>query len=120
MIATGRITKAEIASAMAWKNRNGELTHSNYTVALQDLAHHFSHEYILAEIDEAVIDLAVELTKRQRLRGYDAVQLAAALTINASLMQASLPPITFVAADRNLLQAAQGESLNTENPNTFS
>lgn len=119
-IITARITKAEIASAMGRKHRLGELARSNYTVALQDLSHHFNHEYIVAEVDEAVVDLAVRLTTRQKLRGYDAVQLATALTINASFTHANLPPITFVAADSNLLQAAQSEGLRTENPSLLS
>ena len=120
MIATERITKAEVASAMARKYRNSDLTQPNYQIALQDLTHHFDHEYILVEIDEAVVNLAVELTTRQKLRGYDAIQLAAALSINTPLTQANFPPITFIAADENLLQAADSEGLKSENPNIFS
>lgn len=69
------------------------------------------------EIDQVLVDLAVELTKRQKLRGYDAVQLAAALTLNNVLTQTQAPSLTFVVADDDLLQAAQGEGLATDNPN---
>lgn len=115
-IATGQITKAEIAATFARKYRNGDIKPSDYAIALQDLAHHFSHQYLTIDIDQALVDLAVELTRRQKLRGYDAIQLAAALTLNETLTQAQIPSPTFVAADDDLLQAAQNENLAVENP----
>lgn len=116
-VATARITKAEAAAAFARKSRSGGLSQAHYTGALGDLAHDFAHEYLLVEVDRALVDLAVELTRRQKLRGYDAVQLAAALTLNDMLTQAQFSPLTFVAADDDLLDAAQGEGLVTDNPN---
>jgi predicted nucleic acid-binding protein len=118
-IATGRITKAEIAAAFARKYRSDDLSQSHYKAALQDLAHHFMHQYFLIEIGQALVDLAVDLTRRQKLRGYDAIQLAAALSLNEVLTQAQLSPLTFIAADNTLLEAAQNEGLTTENPNTY-
>jgi len=115
--ATARVTKAEAAAAFAGKLRRGGLTGTDYAGVLQDLDHDFAHQYLLLEIDQALVDLAVNLTRRRRLRGYDAVQLAAALTLNNVLTQAKLPPLTFIAADDNLLQAAQDEGLLSDNPN---
>jgi hypothetical protein len=46
------------------------------------------------------------------LRGYDAVQLAAALAAGAVL-----PDLVFAAADDDLLAAARLEGLAVENPN---
>jgi predicted nucleic acid-binding protein len=116
-IATARISKAEAAATFARKRRSGGLSQADYMGVLQDLAHDFAHQYLLVEIDQALVDLAVDLTKRQKLRGYDAVQLAAALTLNSVLTQAQFPPLTFVAADDDLLKAAQDEGLTTDNPN---
>jgi hypothetical protein len=116
-IATARITKAEAAAAFASKCRGGGLSPTHYTQALQDLEHDFKHEYSVVEIDQALVDLAVSLTQRHKLRGYDAVQLASALTLNGLLAQSQMSPLTFVAADNDLLQAAQGEGLATDNPN---
>ncbi len=115
-IATGRITKAEIAATFARKFRNGDIFQSDYAIALQDLAHHFSHQYLAIDIDQTLVDLAVELTWRQKLRGYDAIQLAGALILNETLTQAQFPSLTFVAADDDLLQAAQNEKLTVVNP----
>jgi len=45
------------------------------------------------------------------------VQLATALAVNASYLAAGLPALTFVAADDDLIAAAQAEGLAAENPN---
>lgn len=63
-----------------------------------------------------MIDAAIELTRRQKLRGYDAIHLACALALNKPLIDHGLPIMTFVAADDNLLAAARSEGLVTENP----
>lgn len=58
----------------------------------------------------------MRIVERHGLRGYDAVQLAAALEVNHALVQSQMP-LTFVAADKNLLTAANTEGLITEDPN---
>ncbi len=49
--------------------------------------------------------------------GYDAIQLAAALTLNDFLTQVGFAPLTFVCADDDLIRSAQEEGLTTDNPN---
>jgi uncharacterized protein len=115
-IATARITQAEAAAAFAGKLRQRSLSQAHYTLVLQDLAHDFTHQYLLVEIDQPLVDLAVDLTRRHKLRGYDAVQLAAALTLRGLLTQASSAPLMFIAADDDLLEAARGEGLAMDNP----
>ena len=116
-IATARITYAEAAAAFAGKFRRGGLSRGHYQNILRDLAHDIEHQCYLMEIDDVTVKLAVKLTTRQKLRGYDAVQLASALTLNQILIDAHLPPLKFVAADNDLLLAAQNEGLLTDNPN---
>jgi len=53
------------------------------------------------------------------LRGYDAVQLAAALEANDERLANALTPLTLVSADTELNTAAQAEGLNVENPNNY-
>ncbi|MBI4771151.1 MAG: hypothetical protein HY784_12255 [Chloroflexi bacterium] len=57
------------------------------------------------------------IAQRNWLRGYDAVQLAAALTVAPVLAAGGFGPLVFVAADRELLAAAQAEGLATADPN---
>ena len=116
-ILLAEITLAEVAAALAAKHRApGGITQEQrdrvLSRFLQDCAEHF----VLLPVDRAVIDRAVELTQRHRLRGYDAVQLATALVTTETLQMQNLPSPTFVAADSNLLTAAIGEGLPTENP----
>jgi hypothetical protein len=51
------------------------------------------------------------------LRGYDALQLAAALELQAARHALSLSAVTFVCADNKLNSAAGLEGLSVENPN---
>ncbi len=90
-----------------------------YQQAEQSLFGDFVTRYRLLTITPSLIDLASALAQRQTLRGYDAVQLAAGLTLNNLLTQAQLPSPTFLSADDDLLQAAQNEGLNTDNPNRY-
>ena len=85
--------------------------------AVDLLARHCQTEYRLVVLSRNILDQAVELTQNHRLRGYDAVQLASALAANATLVAAGLSGLTFVAADNDLLAAAQSEGLATDNPN---
>jgi len=71
----------------------------------------------LVSVGRAIINDAVQLTYRQKLRGYDAIHLACALALNRPLVDNDLPTLTFVAADDNLLTAAAAEGLPVDNPN---
>jgi predicted nucleic acid-binding protein len=117
LIAIARLTKAEAAAACANKLRQGGLSQAHSTQALQDLAHDCAHHYLIVEMDQTLVDLAVDLTQRHKLRGYDAVHLAAALALHGLLTQAAVVPLRFVAADDDLLEATQSEGLATDHPN---
>jgi hypothetical protein len=111
------ITLAEVAAALAAKHRApGGITQEQrdriLSRFLQDCAEHF----VLVPVDRLVIDRAVELTQRHRLRGYDAVQLATALITAETMQLQSLSAPIFVAADGDLLTAAAAEHLSVENP----
>jgi predicted nucleic acid-binding protein len=73
--------------------------------------------YTVVPATDETIELALTLTQRQPLRAYDAVQLAAALILNRSLLANRLPALTFVSADNALCAAARAEELSAENPN---
>lgn len=117
LLATALISKAEAIAGLAAKFRQGGLLPNDYHKAEQDLLHDFTHSYHLIDIQQTAVDLAGDLAKRQKLRGYDAVQLAAGLTLQTILLHYELPPLLFISADMNLLQAAQSEGLNIDNPN---
>jgi predicted nucleic acid-binding protein len=115
----GEITLAEVAAALAAKHRASKgITRNERDQAVAIFLSHCDVEYELAAINRFIIDRAVTLTQSHRLRGYDAVQLATALTANAALTAAGLSSLTLVAADDDLVTAARSEGLAAENPNS--
>jgi hypothetical protein len=119
-ITLAEITLAEVAAAFAAKARApGGITIEERDQALADFLRDCDEHYDLLSISREVIDLAVSLTQRHKLRGYDAVQLAGALIVNTELLAEGLPSLTFVSADEDLLDAADAEGLPTENPNLY-
>jgi predicted nucleic acid-binding protein len=108
---------ANLSARLSWSNveQKNELHERDQAVAL--FLSHCDMEYELATINRFIIDRAVILTQNNKLRGYDAVQLATALTANAALTAAGLSSLTFVAADDDLVAAARAEGLTAENPN---
>ena len=66
-------------------------------------------------ITAELIDQAARLAGRFKLRGADAIHLAAALSFQNALIETN-QLVTFVASDTKLLQAAQTIGLLTHNP----
>ncbi len=118
-LVSAAITRIEVAAALASRHRApGGLSRAERDGAVALLEQHCAAEYILISVDTPVLDRALALTQRHRLRAYDAVQLATALLANDSYLTAGLPALVFVSADHDLLSAAQAEGLATENPHT--
>jgi hypothetical protein len=114
------LTLAETAAAIAAKQRApGGISIVERDGIINRFLQHSNDEYTLIPSQRTVIDRAVSLTQRHRLRGYDAVQLATALLIHEQYTAARLPALTFVSADSDLLNAARAEGLSTENPNEY-
>ncbi len=117
LISIADITRAEVASALARRAREGVLTLDERDDLMRTFQAHCATEYRLAPTDHPIIDLAVELILRHPLRAYDGVQLATAVIVNRSLIAHSLPPLVFISADDALIAAAQAEGLMVDNPN---
>ena len=115
VIVVAEITRVEVAAALAARHRaSGSITRAERDRLFRLLAQHHVNEYRAVPFSVAVADHAMNLTQAHRLRGYDAVQLAAALAAAIAL-----PGLVFVAADDDLLAAARAEGLAAENPNQY-
>jgi predicted nucleic acid-binding protein len=110
-IVVAEIARVEVAAALAARHRAGAITYSERNLLVALLLRHFDTEYRIVAITPGLMGSAVVLTQQHRLRGYDAVQLAAALTAAAAL-----PGLAFIAADNDLLSAARAEGLTADNP----
>ena len=116
-IAIAQIGIVEVAAAMAKRRRMAQISSREQEKTLGLFSRHHRERYAVLRTEDTTIKLATELTQHHPLRAYDAVQLATALLLNRSLLIDKLPPLTFVAADDALCQAARLEGLPTENPN---
>lgn len=120
VIAIAEVTQVEVAAALAARHRAPlGISEQERDSAVNLLAKHCQQAYQLIALSPLILDRAVYLTQNYRLRGYDAVQLATAVITNNALTTAGLPPLTFVAADTDLLMATQAEGLTTDNPNLY-
>lgn len=116
-IVIAELTQVEVAAALAGRHRaSGGITRRERDGAVALLASHCKYQYQLVTMSPTILGRAIELTQQHRLRGYDAVQLATALTANDRLTTVGLAAVVFVAADNDLLTAARAEGLAAENP----
>ena len=111
------VTRAEVASALSRRAREGAITLDERDELMRTFQAHCATEYRLVPTEHFIIGLAVDLIQRHPLRAYDGVQLATAIAVNRSLVAHDLTPLFFVSADDNLIAAAQGEGLTVDNPN---
>lgn len=118
-VVLAEITLVEVAAALARRARMSAnaITLYERDLYLDKFLRDCDTRYAMGAVDRLGINQAVLLTQRHRLRGYDAVQLAAALTARTLLSEAGLAPLLFIAADDDLLAAARAEGLLVENPN---
>jgi predicted nucleic acid-binding protein len=112
-----RITAVEVVSALTRRTRGGSLTASQSNKAIRRFERSLFGRYAIVEIRPTLANRAMLLAKIHGLRGYDAVQLAAALTANDERLSVGAPALTLVTADTALNAAASLEGLAVDNPN---
>ena len=118
MLYTVRISGAEIVAALFLRTRTDTLALSDAQTAAAQFKADLEGRYQVVEVTKQLVDLAMVLAEEHGLRGYDSVQLAAALELQSVRDAFSLSPITFVCADDRLNTAAASAGLIVENPNT--
>lgn len=114
-----RISGAEIVAALFRRARTGSIAVSDAQAAATQFKNDFQNRYQIVEVTEQLIDSAMMLAEKHTLRGYDSVQLAAAVELQTVRATLSLPPLVFVCADDQLNVVAVDEGLSVENPNTY-
>jgi predicted nucleic acid-binding protein len=117
----GRITGAEVVAAMSQNVRDGDTTPVDAAKVIADFRYDFDNQYSIIEITDVVVTTAMRLIETHTLKGYDGVQLAAALEIQNQLLSIGLsvfghPALIMVSADKQLNKAALAEGLVVENP----
>jgi predicted nucleic acid-binding protein len=105
-----RVTYAEVAAAIARASREGLIDLTHRDAILGRLDEDFARLTVI-EIRAATLRLVPELVTRHPLRGYDAVQLAAALTVRSRGAT-----VCFWSSDATLVTAARAEGLQGNVP----
>jgi predicted nucleic acid-binding protein len=105
-VISASITRVEAVAAIAKRVREVTLDRDQAAAAVAELNTHWAQVREVI-IDAAVIDRACHLAWQHSLRGYDAVQLAAALRIR-DIIQA---PLTVAAFDQRLRAGCTAEGL---------
>lgn len=101
-----RLITVECRAALAAAARGGRISTGQLTVAKAELAA-FANDLHIIDVTERLASDAADLAEEEELRGYDAVHLAAALLISATV---------FTSADRALCEAADRRGLHIANP----
>lgn len=114
-----RITEVEVCAALMRRQKGKTLSADQAAKALRRLRRDFPLRFTHIAISEDVIVEALRLAETYGLRGYDAVQLSAALAANGERIRRGLLPLILVSADTELNNAAQAEGLTIENPNNY-
>jgi predicted nucleic acid-binding protein len=106
VLASAALLVVEARAALAAAERGKRLTAAQLREAKTELAT-LVEELTVVEITQGLVDLAADLSEEEGLRGYDAVHLAAALTVEA---------VVLTSADIDLLAAADRRGLHVANP----
>lgn len=117
LIYIARITGVETVAAIARKRKGKLLSSADATMALTTLRKELAGLLVIVEVTTALLTAAMDVADKHELRGYDAVQLGAALEANGERLAQSLPPLVLVTADTDLFAAAAAEGLATDDPN---
>lgn len=112
ILCAARVAGAEVVSALTRRRNNGNISIGDAAVALVAFRRDFPSRLLVVEVTPAAGERAMDLAEAHGLRGYDAIHLAVAF----ALAEVLADPI-FVSADQKLLEAADKEGLETEDPN---
>jgi uncharacterized protein len=107
-----RITRPETVAAITRRERGGHIAPANAAMALTDFDYDFAQQYLIVSMSDTLIDHAAVLARTHGLRGYDAVQLAAALEV-----WTQIPTTVLISGDGDLNAAALAEGMPVDDPN---
>lgn len=105
-VASVSLIVVEAHAALAAARRGNRLSTDQLRVAQEELAA-FVDDLHLVEVTAELIESAAQLAQTESLRGYDAVHLAAALFVGATVL---------TTADGALCEAAERQEMHVANP----
>lgn len=110
-----QVTGAEVVSALV--RQAPPLPQMQLAQALMDFKTEFQKQFLRVAITDALMERAMDLSEKYRLRGYDSVQLADAVELHTVGKAVGISGLTFLSADVQLNTAAGVEGLAVDDPN---
>lgn len=110
------ITCVEVTAAVTRRQRNGDLSEADTALVLEAFREDLAHQYRQVAISSSLLDRAMAIAEAHALRGYDAVQLSAALEVYRHCQEIEFP-LALVSADAALNEAAEAEGIAVDDPN---
>lgn len=104
-------------AALMLQQRTGALSSEQANEVVAAFKQEFAGLYHEFAMTEDVVEEAMQLAEQHPLRGYDAVQLAAAQVLQQRRSMRELDLMHFVSADVTLNEAATAEGFVVDNPN---
>lgn len=114
-----RITEVEVCAALSRRRKANTINAAQTAKGLRRLRRDLPRRFTQIAMVEGVLVEAARLAETFALRGYDAVQLAAAMAANNERVFNGLSPLIVVSADVELNDAARAEGFTVEDPNNY-
>ena len=111
------LSGVEVISAITRRAHRGDISASDATAAEGLFRKEFFRNLSIIDISRPLVDYAMDLATKFGLRGYDAAQLAVALTVRQERAIAGLLSPVFVSSDTALNIAAKQEGFVADDPN---
>jgi uncharacterized protein len=107
------LSQVEIRSAIRRRERSGEISQTIADQLVASFERHLESRFLRQVVTDAILDAACNLIDKHGLTALDAIQLSGYLALRTS---SGINVPTFVSADRELLDAAQAESVPVIDP----
>ena len=115
-IISSELSLVEVFSAFCRQKREKTITDVDFKAHVRDFEIAANNEYDFYQLDSTIIAESQRLLEKYPLRSGDAVQMASAVVVRTSLLNAGLKEPIFLASDDKLLDAAIAEGFTTDNP----
>lgn len=115
IIFTVEISLVEVAAAFSILQRLGKIRKKVRDQAFNLFFYDITTRYRIIPVTSSLLLNAAFLTQRYPLKGYDAVQLAAAHRLHLALKKHNIE-MTLISGDRQLLNAAIDKKIIVDNP----
>lgn len=109
----------EVVATICRKAREQKIADEQRDQLIRAFRQDCESDYVILPVTTAIYTAAGNLCRAHRLRAYDAVQLACALSLRGEAAVNEDSKLIFVCADNNLLNIVSIEGLNTQNPNSY-